>query len=119
MVTALVSSGLFCTADVSLNGPWRFAYTSNLPRAKVVERFTVAVMIKPPPRIPDGNQFALDLQVPGYWDEQLGYIPEAPWGNSISYYEGTGSAPIRFPYPRGGRPRHPDAGRAFIVGAGW
>ena len=119
VVVALVSIGAPCTADVSLNGPWRFAYTSNLPRAKVVERFTVAVMIKPPPRIPDGDQFALDLQVPGYWDEQLGYIPEAPWGNSISYYEGTGSAPIRFPYPRGGRPRHPDAGRAFVVGAGW
>lgn len=119
VVVALASSGTPHAADISLNGPWRFAYTSTLSRAKVVEKFTVAVMIKPPPRIPDGDQFALDLQVPGYWDEQLSYIPEAPWGNTVTYYEGTGSSPIRFPYPRGGRPRHPDAGRAFVVGTGW
>ena len=116
----VLMAGAICRAgEFSLNGPWRFAYTSTLPYAKVVERFTVAVMIKPPPRIPDADQFALDLQVPGYWDEQLSYLPEAPWGNTVSYYDGTGSAPIRFPCPRSGRPRHPDAGRAFVVGTGW
>ncbi len=119
LLLSIAATAISQGADLPLNGPWRFAYTSTLPRAKVVEKFTVAVMVKPPPRIPDADQFALDLQVPGYWDEQLSYLPEAPWGNSVSYYEGTGSSPIRFPYPRGGRPRHPDAGRAFIVGTGW
>lgn len=119
LALALAPMSVGLAAEISLNGPWRFAYANALSRAKVAEKFTVAVMIKPPPRVPEADQFALDLQVPGYWDEQLSYIPEAPWGNNVSYYEGTGSSPIRFPYPRSGRPRHPDAGRAFIVGVGW
>ena len=52
---------------VSLNGPWRFAYTNRLSRAEVVKRFTVAVMIQPNPQLPTDDQFALDMQVPGYW----------------------------------------------------
>ncbi len=119
-ICALALAAVSSNAEVvELNGGWRFAYSSSLRRAEVVERFTVAVMIKPPPRVPADDQFALELQVPGYWDEQLSYLPEAPWGEGMAYYEGTGSAPIRFPYPRTGRPRHPDAGRAFIVGTGW
>lgn len=49
--------------DISLNGPWRFAYKNSLPPAKVATRFTVAVMIKPQPQMPTPDQFALDLQV--------------------------------------------------------
>ncbi|MEI2726454.1 MAG: sugar-binding domain-containing protein [Verrucomicrobiota bacterium] len=105
--------------DISLNGPWRFAYKNSLPPAKVATRFTVAVMIKPQPQMPTPDQFALDLQVPGYWDEQLSYLPEAPWGNDIAYYGGGNPQPIRFPFSGSGRPRHPDAGRPFVTGVGW
>jgi len=117
---AVLIAGVAVQAEeISLNGSWRFAYTRNLKPADVVRRFTVAVMIPPQPKVPLDDQFAVEMQVPGYWDEQLSYLPEAPWGDKMQYFEGTGSAPIRFPYPRSGRPRHPDAGRAYIVGAGW
>lgn len=105
--------------DLSLNGSWRFAYTSSAAPAKVVERFTVAVMIPPNPQLPTDDQFALDLQVPGYWDDQLSYLPEAPWGDKVSYYGGSDAHPIRFPYRGSGRPRHPDAGLPYVVGVGW
>lgn len=104
---------------IPLDGSWRFAYTNNLTPAKVEVRFAVAVMIQPQPRIPAADQFALDLQAPGYWDDQLGYLPDAPWGGGMSYYEGSTVIPIRFPYLGSGRPRHPDAGLPFIVGVGW
>ena len=115
----LVSTRSSCAEDISLNGPWRFAYTSKLSPAKVIERFTVAVIIKPQPRVPKEDQFALDLEVPGYWDDQLSYLPDTPWGSNMSYYEGSNAVPIHFPYPRSGRPRHPDAGLPHIVGVGW
>ncbi len=105
--------------DILLNGPWRFAYTNSSSPAEVVERFTVAVMIRPNPQLPTDDQFALDMQVPGYWDNQLGYIPEAPWGNNVAYYGGSDAHPIRFPYRGSGRPRHPDAGLPFVAGVGW
>ena len=105
--------------DILLNGPWRFAYTNSSSPAEVVERFTVAVMIRPNPQLPTDDQFALDIQVPGYWDNRLSYIPEAPWGNNVSYYGGSDAHPIRFPYRGSGRPRHPDAGLPYIVGVGW
>lgn len=105
--------------EMSLNGSWRFAYRNNLDPADVVRRFTVAVMIPPQPEVPLDDQFAVDMPVPAYWDEELGYIPEAPWGNKVSYYGGTGVPPIHFPYYGSGRPRHPDAYRPYIVGVGW
>ena len=94
--------------EVSLNGSWRFAYTKHQSKAKVNERFTVAVMVEPNPRLPVDEEFALSMEVPGYWDNQLSYIPEAPWGDQMVYNE-QASVPIRFPYPLSGRPRHPDA----------
>ncbi|MCA9439458.1 MAG: hypothetical protein KC964_01530 [Candidatus Omnitrophica bacterium] len=105
--------------DIPLNGSWRFAYTSSPSRAEVVERFTVAVMIPPNPQLPTDDQFALEMQAPGYWDNQLSYIPEAPWGNKVAYYGGSNAHPIRFPYRGSGRPRHPDAGLPYVVGVGW
>ena len=109
----------FHAEDISLNGSWRFAYTSRPSSAEVVERFTVAVMIRPNPQLPTDDQFALDMQVPGYWDNQLSYVPEAPWGSKVSYYGGSNAHPIRFPYRHSGRPRHPDAGLPYVVGVGW
>lgn len=104
--------------DISLNGPWRFAYTTSPRQAKVVERFTVAVMVEPNPQIPEADAFAVDMPVPGYWDDHLSYIPEAPWGNDVQYNT-VGSQPILFPYPQSGRPRHPDAGTPHVRGVGW
>ncbi len=106
-------------ADILLNGPWRFAYQTELCPARVIKRFSVAVMVEPQPQVPADDQFALELHVPGYWDDQLSYIPEAPWGNTIAYNESSNAVPIRFPYPRTGRPRHPDAGTPFVTGVGW
>ncbi len=114
---AFPNSGL--AEEISLNGPWRFAYRSSLSCADVVQRFTVAVMVKPQPEIPAADQFALDLQVPGYWDDQLGYLPAAPWGDSVAYNASLNAAPIHFPYAHSGRPRHPDAETPYIVGVGW
>jgi len=108
-----------CAEDISLNGPWRFAYTAGPSPAEVVERFTVAVMIRPNPQLPTDDQFAVDMLVPGYWDDQLSYLPEAPWGGNVSYYGGSNAHPIRFPYRGSGRPRHPDANLPYIVGVGW
>jgi hypothetical protein len=84
----------------------------------VVERFTVAIMVRPQPQVPTADQFALDMEVPGYWDDHLSYIPEAPWGTDVLYSD-TNSTPIRFPYMQSGRPRHPDAGVPFVTGVGW
>ena len=119
LIGFVVLSGGVQAEDISLNGPWRFAYTNRLSRAEVVKRFNVAVMIRPNPQLPTDDQFALDMQVPGYWDNQLSYIPEAPWGNNVAYYGGSDAHPIRFPYRGSGRPRHPDAGLPYIAGVGW
>jgi hypothetical protein len=116
---ALVTAAVAASEEIPLNGAWEFAYTAKPGRAEVVEKFTVAVMIPPNPQVPEEDQFALSLQVPGYWDEQLPYLPDAPWGAKVNYYGGTGCTPIRFPFTGPGRPRHPDAGRPFIVGTGW
>ncbi len=115
----LILPAAACAEDISLNGSWRFAYTSRPLPAEVIKRFTVAVMIPPNPQLPTDDQFAIDIQIPGYWDNQLSYIPEAPWGNNVSYYGGSNAHPIRFPYRLSGRPRHPDAGLPYVVGVGW
>ena len=119
LVGFVVFSGGVDAEKISLNGSWQFAYTSDPSPAKVVERFTVAVMIRPNPQLPTDDQFVLDMPVPGYWDDQLCYIPEAPWGNDVAYYGGSNAHPIRFPYRGSGRPRHPDAGLPFVQGVGW
>lgn len=119
LIEVVALSGSVQAEDISLNGQWRFAYTESLSPARVVERFTVAVMIRPNPQLPTDDQFALNIQVPGYWDNQLSYIPEAPWGSNVAYYGGSDARPIRFPYFGSGRPRHPDAGFPYIVGVGW
>jgi hypothetical protein len=117
-VVALIAAPGFAE-DMLLNGPWRFAYTNGITPATVQAQTNVSVMVDPQPLVPMDDQFALDLHVPGYWDEQLDYIPEAPWGDKISYYGGGNAHPIRFPYIGSGRPRHPDGGRPYIVGLGW
>ena len=97
MVAILTLPKTACPEDVSLNGSWRFAYTSSPSPAKVVERFTVAVMIRPNPQLPTDDQFAVDMRVPGYWDDQLSYVPEARWGNKVGYYGGQTLVPSGFP----------------------
>lgn len=119
-LTALTNllTGWGASEEIPLNGVWRFAYTPSLKPAEVVEHTTVTVMVEPNPQMPTDEQFALAMQVPGYWDDQLPYIPEAPWGNAV-VYETAGAYPILFPYKQTGRPRHPDAGRPYVKGVGW
>ena len=120
LFVVLAAAALTASAEeIPLNGAWRFAYAAGLNRAAIAAPTTVSVMVEPQPLIPSEDQFAIDLEVPGYWDEQLSYMPETPWGEKISYYGGGNAFPIHFPYMHSGRPRHPDGGRPYIVGVGW
>lgn len=62
--------------DIPLDGRWQFAYSRDLASG-------AAGKVNPLP--PPASSFAAEVQVPGYWDDQLDAMRGAPWWPSVYF----------------------------------
>jgi hypothetical protein len=86
--------------DISLNGRWQFAYAREFPAGAAAQ-----------PAPPGGTSFAADINIPGFWDDQIEAMRVAPWRSSTRF--GDEALPPREDAP--GRPSK----LPFLEGVGW
>ena len=60
--------------DISLNGTWKFTYRPELEYVEEKE---------PTPVIPEKQYFEVDINVPGYWDDQRDNFKKASWWSEV------------------------------------
>jgi len=76
--------------DVSLNGRWQFAYAREFPADGAAQ-----------PAPPGGSSFAAEIDVPGFWDDQIEAMKAAPWWPSARFGSDAAQPQRKLPFLEG------------------
>ena len=85
--------------DLSLDEDWEFAYS---PEAG-----------GDPPVVPEESAFAISINVPGYWDDQVDRMKSASWWSQAQF--NPDYRPVHFPLPE----QHTQMSLPYLIGVGW